>query len=106
MSTRAVPFAACWMALVFQCLMASSQSGYAGLEQRIRDFDFDERILPSIPAKGEKIRVIIDTDAKNEIDDQWAVTLALLSSDRFQIEGFIAANFDNSNGGPNGIEKS
>jgi len=30
------------------------------------------------------MRVIIDADAKNEIDDQWAIMLALLSSDRDQ----------------------
>jgi purine nucleosidase len=106
MRTHAVPCAACWIALVFQSLMVSSQTGYAGRERHIEDADFNERILPAIPASGEKIRVIIDTDAKNEIDDQWAVTLALLSSDRFEIEGFIAANFDNSNGGPDGIDKS
>jgi len=32
--------------------------------------------------------VIIDSDAKNEIDDQWAIGLAILSPERFEIEGF------------------
>jgi len=50
--------------------------------------------------------VIIDTDAANEIDDQWALALALLSQERFQIEGFVAANFDNIHGGPLGIGRS
>jgi hypothetical protein len=92
--------------LLFNFFVVSAQTGYGDLERYIQNYDFNKRILPAIPVKGEKIRVIIDTDAKNEIDDQWAVTLALLSGDRFEIEGFIAANFDNSEGGPDGIEKS
>jgi hypothetical protein len=32
--------------------------------------------------------------------------LAILSPERFGIEGFIGANFDNQRGGPDGIEKS
>jgi inosine-uridine nucleoside N-ribohydrolase len=54
------------------------------------------RKVPKIPPKGERIRVIIDTDARNEIDDVWAIALAILSQERFKIEGFVAANFDNS----------
>lgn len=82
------------------------QTSYASQERYIRNFDFNERMIPVIPDKNEKLRVIIDSDAKNEIDDQWAIVLALLSSERFQIEGFVAANYDNSGGGPEGIEKS
>lgn len=37
-----------------------------------------------------KIRLIIDTDAYNEIDDQYAIAWALLSQDRFAIEGVLA----------------
>ena len=73
----------------------------------INSFKFDERIIPPVPDKNKKIRVIIDTDAKNEIDDQWAVTLALLSDERFEIEGFIAANFNNyRSDGAESIENS
>jgi purine nucleosidase len=36
------------------------------------------------------IRLIIDTDAHNEIDDQFAITWALLSQDVFKIEGVLA----------------
>jgi hypothetical protein len=49
---------------------------------------------------------VIDSDAKNEIDDQWAIALAILSPERFQIEGFVGANFDNQRGGPDGVVKS
>jgi purine nucleosidase len=66
------------------------------------------RRVPVIPPKGQKIRVIIDADAHNEIDDVWAIALALLSPERLQIEGFVAANYDNSNlgAGPPSIETS
>lgn len=61
-----------------------------------------DRRIPVIPPKGERIRVIIDSDTKNEIDDQWAITLAILSPERFKIEGFIGANSSR----PDGIERS
>ena len=47
--------------------------------------------------KEKKVRVIIDTDAKNEVDDQYAIVQALLT-ESFDIKGIIAAHF--------GIEKS
>lgn len=65
-----------------------------------------QRKVPRIPPAGAPLKVIIDADAKNEIDDQWAIALAILAPERFQIEGFVAANFDNSWGGPSGIEAS
>ncbi|MEO1011101.1 MAG: nucleoside hydrolase [Bacteroidota bacterium] len=50
--------------------------------------------VPKIPPKDEKIRTIIVSDAKNEIDDIWAIALAILSPERLQIEGFVGSNFD------------
>jgi len=64
------------------------------------------RKIPKIPSKGERLRVIIDSDAKNEIDDQWAIALAILSPERFEIEGFVGANFDNERGGSDGVAAS
>jgi purine nucleosidase len=49
---------------------------------------------------------VIDSDAKNEIDDQWAIALAILCPERFEIEGFVGANFDNAHGGPGSVEAS
>jgi hypothetical protein len=64
------------------------------------------RVVPEYPPPpGRKIRVIIDTDAANEIDDQYAMALALLSPERFEIEGFVAAHFGDK-GGPGGIDQS
>lgn len=48
-----------------------------------------ERI--AIP-KEKKIRIILDTDAKNEIDDQFAITFALLS-EKLQVEALYATQF-------------
>ena len=79
---------------------------YDEIAEEINNFDFSERKVPPIPDKWKKIRVIIDADAKNEIDDQYALTLALLSLDRLDIVGFVAANFDNHHGGPGSIDKS
>lgn len=39
------------------------------------------------------VRLVIDTDAYNEIDDQFAITWALLSQDQLQIEGVVAEPF-------------
>jgi len=49
------------------------------------------RLLPP----EEKIRVVIDTDTYNEIDDQFAVVHALLSPEKLSVEGLYAAPFYN-----------
>lgn len=64
------------------------------------------RRIPEIPPKERQLRIVIDSDAKNEIDDQWAIALAILSPERFTIEGFVGANFDNAHGGPGGVAAS
>ena len=81
---------------------------YTQKREAISKRDAKSRKVPKIPPERERIRVIFDTDAKNEIDDVWAIALAILSPERFQIEGFVAANFDNSRPqtGPDSIEAS
>ena len=44
------------------------------------------------PPEG-RIRLVIDTDAHNEIDDQFALAWALLSPEKFDIEGMYAAPY-------------
>ena len=69
--------------------------------------DPKRRKVPQIPPKEQRLRVLIDSDAKNEIDDQWAIALALLSPERFDIEGFVGANFANSfSDGPDSVAQS
>lgn len=57
----------------------------------------------NVPEK-KKIRVIIDTDAKNEADDQFAIVHALLTP-KFNIKGIVAAHFGKERT-PNSMEES
>ena len=43
----------------------------------------------------EKVRVLLDTDANNEIDDQHAIAYLLLSGDVFVVEGLTVNRTDN-----------
>ena len=51
-----------------------------------------ERMLRS-PSGSGRIRCVIDTDARNEIDDQFALAWALLSQDKLDIAGIYAAPY-------------
>jgi len=42
-----------------------------------------------------KVRVVLDTDTYNEIDDQFAIVQMMLSRDRFDVEAIYAAPFFN-----------
>jgi len=59
------------------------------------------------PAKG-KIKMVLDTDTYNEIDDQFAIVYALLSPEQLDVEAIYAAPFhnDRSTGPADGMEKS
>jgi hypothetical protein len=52
--------------------------------------------VPVIPPADQKIRLIIVSDATNEIDDVWAISLALLYPERFDILGFVGSNYDHT----------
>src|SRR5690606_3607796 len=67
-----------------------------------------KQVVPHIPPKGEKIRVLIVSDATNEIDDIWAIALAILYPERLEIEGFVGSNYDHTSTGigPKSIEMS
>ena len=55
-----------------------------------------------------KARMVLDTDTYNEIDDQFALTYALLSPEQMTVEAIYAAPFHNtrSDGPGDGMEKS
>ncbi len=55
-----------------------------------------------------KLRMVLDTDTYNEIDDQFALAYALLSPDKLAVEAIYAAPFynDRSDGPGDGMEKS
>ncbi len=59
------------------------------------------------PPKG-KIRMVLDTDTYNEIDDQFALVYALCSKERMEVEAVYAAPYfnDRSTGPKDGMEKS
>jgi inosine-uridine nucleoside N-ribohydrolase len=54
------------------------------------------------------VRMVLDTDTYNEIDDQFAVVYALLSKEKLNVEALYAAPFLNSrsSGPEDGMEKS
>jgi purine nucleosidase len=64
--------------------------------------------MERLNARTGKIRMVLDTDTFNEIDDQFAVVYALQSPERLQVEAFYAAPFFNelSTGPKDGMEKS
>lgn len=64
---------------------------------------FSQNSTTAWPATKGKLKIIIDTDAANEVDDQWAIALALGFPERLQIEGFVAAHYGDR-GGKGGIE--
>jgi inosine-uridine nucleoside N-ribohydrolase len=59
------------------------------------------------PPNG-KVRIVIDTDTYNEIDDQFAVVYALLSPEELSVEALYAAPFFNQRSASpgDGMEKS
>ena len=66
-----------------------------------------QRIARLEPPAG-KVRIVLDTDTYNEIDDQFAVVQALLSPEKIDVEAIHAAPFHNtrSNGPEQGMERS
>ncbi|MBR2988399.1 MAG: nucleoside hydrolase [Clostridia bacterium] len=64
--------------------------------------------LTNLQPPNKRVDVILDTDAYNEIDDQYAISLMLKSPERFNVKAIVAAPFfNNGSTGPNdGMEKS
>ena len=52
----------------------------------------EERARRLCPPAG-KLRLVIDSDAKNEVDDQFAIAWALRSPERFDVEAIYAVPF-------------
>jgi purine nucleosidase len=67
-----------------------------------------EKRIRRLQPKAGKIRMVLDTDTFNEIDDQFALSYTLLSSDRISLEAVYAAPFYNelSHSPGDGMEKS
>ena len=67
----------------------------------------EELIRKLEPPKG-KVRMVLDTDTYNEVDDQFAMAYSLLSPERMEVEAIYAAPFHNnrSTGPEDGMLKS
>ena len=67
-----------------------------------------EQRLKLLNPRPEKLRVVMDTDAYNEIDDQFAIVQMMLSPERLSVEAIYAAPFHNhrSTGPLDGMEQS
>ena len=68
----------------------------------------NKKRLELLSPRAGKLRVVMDTDAYNEIDDQFAIAQMMLSSERLSVEAIYAAPFHNyrSNSPRDGMEQS
>lgn len=67
-----------------------------------------DELVRKLEAPKGKVRMLLDTDTFNEIDDQFAVIYALLSPEKIELQALYAAPFFNelSTGPKDGMEKS
>lgn len=67
-----------------------------------------EQFLKNLEVPQHPIDVILDTDAYNEIDDQFAIAYIVRSSEKLNVKAIYAAPFynDKSTGPEDGMEKS
>lgn len=68
----------------------------------------NDQYFKNLTPPCRKVDAVLDTDAFNEIDDQFAIAYMLKSPDRINVKGFLAAPFfnDNSVSPADGMEKS
>lgn len=68
----------------------------------------NQKILDMLSYSPQKAKVVIDTDAYNEVDDQFALVYAMLSGQQMEIEAIYAAPFLNkrSISAEDGMKKS
>lgn len=67
-----------------------------------------EQYFKNLNPPTQKVDVVLDTDAYNEVDDQFAIAYLLKASDRVSLKGICAAPFlnDRSISPADGMEKS
>ncbi|MGC9355451.1 MAG: hypothetical protein ACP5D9_16500, partial [Mariniphaga sp.] len=78
----------------------ASTQNYSKLDEAFR--------LKQLEPPTGKVRMVLDTDTYNEVDDQFALAYAFLSKEKIELEAVYAAPFHNkrSNGPADGMEKS
>ena len=89
-----------------QFIQTAAAAGVLGASAAQAQTAGRDRLL-AIPASG-RLRVVLDTDTYNEIDDQYALAYSLLSPERISLEAIYAAPFVNnrSTSAAQGMEKS
>ena len=67
-----------------------------------------ERRVQLLEPPSGRVRMVLDTDTYNEIDDQFALVYTLLSPDRLDLAAIYAAPFHNnrSSGPEDGMQRS
>lgn len=88
--------------LLLPLLLATALPG-----QDFPDIGAAQRLRMLAPPKARPVRMVLDTDTYNEIDDQFALVYALISPE-LDVQAIYAAPFKNSraNGPAEGMEKS
>lgn len=81
--------------------------GPVSVAQDFPKFNETFRLKQLEPPKG-KVRMVLDTDTYNEMDDQFALCYAFLSKEKIQLEAVYAAPYfnDRSKSAGDGMEKS
>ncbi|MBR9999062.1 MAG: nucleoside hydrolase [Cyclobacteriaceae bacterium] len=90
------------LTIIFVSCIVSTNFG-----QKFPEISSSERIRMLQPPDGS-VRMVLDTDTWNEIDDQFALVYALISPEKLKVEAVYAAPFHNkrSSGPGEGMEKS
>lgn len=68
----------------------------------------DAEILRALEVPQGRVDVVLDTDAYNEIDDQFVIAYMIKSTEKLDVKAIYAAPFfnDKSTGPKDGMEKS
>jgi purine nucleosidase len=104
---QAAPLCPLWGGKLILCLLFLLAPALPSFSQNYPKLPDDVRLQRLQPAEG-KVRVVIDTDTYNEIDDQFAVVYALLSPEQLTVEAIYAAPYLNnrSTSPTDGMQKS
>lgn len=85
--------------LIFVLFTVSAQT-YPKIDEAVR--------IKRLKPQTGKVRMVLDTDTYNEVDDQFALAYAFLSKEKIELEAVYAAPFKNnrSENAGDGMEKS
>ncbi|MCA1759464.1 MAG: hypothetical protein LC658_06820, partial [Bacteroidales bacterium] len=73
---------------IFMITMTSNAQNFQQPDETFR--------LKQLEPPSGKLRMVLDTDTYNEVDDQFALAYAFLSNEKVELEAVYAAPFHNS----------